>query len=50
MFARVVRFTDVDPEHLAGRLEDTQGAEEPPSTFRLRASSFSTTQTSGPRL
>ena len=29
MYARVVRFTDVDPDHLAGRLdelEDRQGA------------------------
>ena len=30
MFARVVRFTDVDPEHLAGRLEDIQAREGPP--------------------
>jgi hypothetical protein len=30
MFARVVRFTDVDPEHLAGRLDDAQGSEGPP--------------------
>jgi hypothetical protein len=29
MFARVVRFTDVNPEHLAGRLDD-QGSEGPP--------------------
>jgi hypothetical protein len=30
MFARVVRFTDVDPEHLAGRLDDARGREGPP--------------------
>ena len=30
MFARVVRFTDVDPEHLAGRVDDAQGREGPP--------------------
>ena len=30
MFARVVRFTDVDPEHLAGRLDDAQSSEGPP--------------------
>ena len=30
MYARVVRFTDVDPDHLAGRVEDAQGREGPP--------------------
>lgn len=30
MFARVVRFTDVDPEHLAGRVDDAQGRDGPP--------------------
>ena len=30
MFARVVRFTDVDQEHLAGRLDDAQSSEGPP--------------------
>ena len=30
MFARVVRFTDVDPEHLAGRLDDAQSSDGPP--------------------
>jgi hypothetical protein len=30
MFARVVRFTDVDPDHLAGRVEQVQGSEGPP--------------------
>ena len=29
MYARVVRFTDVDPDHLARRLADTEG-EGPP--------------------
>jgi nucleoside phosphorylase len=27
---RVVRFTDVDPEHLANRLSDIEGRSEPP--------------------
>ena len=30
MFARVVRFTDVDPDHLAGRLSDAEGRDGPP--------------------
>ena len=30
MYARVVRFTDVDPDHLAGRLADVEGREGPP--------------------
>ncbi len=30
MYARVVRFTDVDPDHLAERLADVEGSEEPP--------------------
>jgi len=30
MHARVVRFTDVDPEHLAGRLADIEEREGPP--------------------
>lgn len=30
MFARVVRFTDVDPDHLAGRLAEAAGREGPP--------------------
>ena len=30
MYARVVRFTDVDPDHLAGRLEDAGSREGPP--------------------
>jgi hypothetical protein len=30
MYARVVRFTEVDPDHLAGLLADVQAREEPP--------------------
>jgi hypothetical protein len=30
MYARVVRFTDVDPDHLAGRLGDAEAREGPP--------------------
>jgi hypothetical protein len=30
MFARVVRFTDVDPDHLAGRLAEAEGRDGPP--------------------
>jgi hypothetical protein len=30
MYARVVRFTDVDPDHLAGRVADIEGSEGPP--------------------
>jgi hypothetical protein len=30
MYARVVRFTDVDPDHLAGRLAAIEGDEGPP--------------------
>ena len=30
MYARVVRFTDVDPDQLAGRLADAEGREGPP--------------------
>ena len=30
MHARVVRFTDVDPDHLAGRLEQVEGSDGPP--------------------
>ena len=29
MYARVVRFTDVDPDHLAGRLADIDAREGP---------------------
>ena len=30
MYARVVRFTDVDPDHMAGRLDDVEAREGPP--------------------
>jgi hypothetical protein len=30
MYARVVRFTDVDPDHLAERLAEAEGSEGPP--------------------
>ena len=30
MYARVVRFTDVDPDHLAGRLDEVEASEGPP--------------------
>jgi hypothetical protein len=30
MYARVVRFTDVDPDHLAGRLSEAEGRGGPP--------------------
>ena len=30
MYARVVRFTGVDPDHLAGRLDAIQASERPP--------------------
>ena len=30
MYARVVRFTDVDPDHLAGRLDEVEEREGPP--------------------
>ncbi len=30
MYARVVRFTDVDPEHLAGRLAEAEQRGRPP--------------------
>ncbi len=30
MYARVVRFTDVDPDHLAGRLAEAESRQGPP--------------------
>jgi hypothetical protein len=30
MYARVVRFTDVDPDHLAERLGEIEGSDGPP--------------------
>ncbi|MBN1530132.1 MAG: hypothetical protein JW895_13820 [Thermoleophilaceae bacterium] len=29
MYARVVRFTDVDPDHMAGRLDDVEASGPP---------------------
>jgi hypothetical protein len=30
MYARVVRFTDVDPDHIAGRVDAVETSEAPP--------------------
>src|SRR5215210_8370811 len=30
MHARVVRFTDVDPDHMSGRIADIEGSDGPP--------------------
>ena len=30
MHARVVRFTDVDPDHISGRIADIEGSDGPP--------------------
>jgi hypothetical protein len=30
MYARVVRFTDVDPDHLAGRMAEVEKSDGPP--------------------
>lgn len=30
MYARVVRFTDVDPDHMAGRLAEAEARQGPP--------------------
>ena len=30
MYARVVRFTEVDPDHMAGRLDEVEASEGPP--------------------
>ncbi len=48
MYARVVRFTDVDPDHLAGRLAEGEQGGQPPVDIPVRASSSSTTKTSAP--
>ncbi|MEA2363245.1 MAG: hypothetical protein QOD71_2390 [Thermoleophilaceae bacterium] len=37
MYARVVRFTDVDPDHLAGRLEEIEAREGPPVDIPAKA-------------
>ena len=36
MYARVVRFTDVDPDHLAGRLDEVEEREGPPVDIPAR--------------
>jgi hypothetical protein len=36
MYARVVRFTDVDPDHLAGRLAEAEAREGPPVDIPAR--------------
>src|SRR5215210_939284 len=36
MHARVVRFTDVDPEHLAGRLADAESRDGPPVDVKVK--------------
>jgi hypothetical protein len=30
VYARVVRFTDVDPDHLAGRVQEVEASDGPP--------------------
>jgi hypothetical protein len=37
MYARVVRFTEVDPDHLAGRLGDAEAREGPPVDIPARS-------------
>ena len=49
MYARVVRFTDVDPDHLAGRLAEVEAREGPPVDIPAKASRFFTTRTSALR-
>lgn len=36
MHARVVRFTDVDPEHLAGRVADAETRDRPPVDIQFK--------------
>jgi hypothetical protein len=36
MYARVVRFTDVDPDHLAGRVDAVEASEGPPVDIPAR--------------
>ena len=40
MYARVVRFTDVDPEHLAGRLAEIEASEGPPVDIPAKGIQF----------
>jgi hypothetical protein len=37
MYARVVRFTNVDPDHLAGRLADIESSEAAPVDIPAKA-------------
>ena len=37
MYARVVRFTDVDPDHLAGRLGEIEASDGPPVDVPMRS-------------
>ncbi len=37
MYARVVRFTDVDPDHLAGRLAETEQRGRPPVDIPVKS-------------
>jgi hypothetical protein len=40
MYARVVRFTDVDPDHLAGRLNEIETSEGPPEDVPAKGIQF----------
>ena len=40
MYARVVRFTDVDADHLAGRLAEIESREGPPEGVRAKGIQF----------
>ncbi len=37
MYARVVRFTDVDPDHLAGRLAEGEQGGQPPVDIPVKS-------------
>ena len=49
MYARVVRFTDVDADHIAGRLAEAEEREGPPVDIPAKSIQISTTKTSAPR-
>jgi hypothetical protein len=40
MYARVVRFTEVDPDHLAGRLAEIEAREGPPEDIPAKGIQF----------
>ena len=40
MYARVVRFTDVDPDHIAGRLAEAEEREAPPVDIPAKSVQF----------